>query len=129
MDEREHAIAFAARILAAADSLEPDGPKHLVITTGELRTLLELGQVPADTIDEVMHHAFHVHAAEKIAFLSDAWRPAPRCLECGGRALPIVYGMPPAALGALSDLGVQLAGCVRAEYEPSYACSQCDHTW
>ncbi len=130
MDVRDQALSVAARLLEIADALEPGDPKHLVMTSADLRALLEAGQVPTDTIDEVMHHAFHEYGAAKLVALEDVWAPPQRCGVCSGRAIPIVYGMPPAELGALADLGIiELAGCIVDVDAPSYRCASCGHTW
>jgi len=130
MDERQHAINVATEILASADALEPRAAAHLIITTAELRGLLEVAQVAQATRDDILHHAFHEHGAAKVAALSAAWAPAARCPQCGGRAVPIVYGMPTAALGDLADLGVlELAGCVIEVDQPDFRCARCGEGW
>ena len=115
MDEYLESISMACRLLAAADALEPGEPSHLVMNEFDLRGLLTAAGLGSDTIDEAVHHPVpHGHGAAKLIALEDTWGgPRPRCPECGGRTIPIVYGMPVPALGELAHLGVvELAGCV-----------------
>jgi hypothetical protein len=127
MDEYLESIRMATRLLAAADGLEPSEPSHLVMNEFDLRGLLTAAGLGSDAIDEAVHHAFHEHGVAKVVALDDTWgAPQPRCPECGGRTIPIIYGMPVPALGELADLGVvELAGCVIDVDDPARRCVHC----
>ena len=101
---------MATRLLAAADGLEPSEPSHLVMNEFDLRAVTAAG-LGSDAIDEAVHHAFHEHGVAKVVALDDTWAAAAP-MPCGGRTIPIIYGMPVPALGE-RDLGVvELAGCI-----------------
>ncbi len=127
MDEYLESINMATRLLAAADGLEPSEPSHLVMNELELRDLLTAAGLGSDAIDEAVHHAFHEHGVAKLVALDDTWgSPRPRCPACGGRTIPIIYGMPVPALGELADLGVvELAGCIVDADDPARRCVRC----
>ena len=81
MDEYLESINMAARLLAAADGLEPSEPSHLVMNELDLRGLLTAAGLGSDSIDEAVHHAFQA-----------GWFA---CAVAGGLAACTALGMTP----------------------------------
>jgi len=72
----------------------------------------------------------HDHACATFRSMTGAMlrRKCPRCSS--PRTVPIVYGLPDAALGEAAEAGlVELGGCVVSPGRPNSACSECGHRW
>lgn len=53
----------------------------------------------------------------------------PKCQNCGGKILPIIYGLPsPAMFNAAGNDEVFLGGCVLGENNPQWKCIVCGQT-
>lgn len=52
------------------------------------------------------------------------------CPACGGRGIPIVFGMPTFETFEAADRGdVVLGGCTLLVAVPQYRCRECGHEW
>ena len=57
-------------------------------------------------------------------------KKARKCPECGGEAVPILYGLPSIEYAeALRRGEIHLWGCVVEEDEPSWHCKACESEW
>ena len=131
MDPHQYATDGAIRLLAIADTLNDDDEAgHVVMTADELRGLLRAAGMEKRAIDDAVHHAFHEHGAAKMVALDDTWASAVRCPQCGGRPMPIVYGMPAPPLIELAEAGlVAIGGCDIDDQNPTVRCGRCGAEW
>ena len=129
MDEYLESINVATRLLAAADGLEPSEPSHLVMNE-YARAAGTCSPRPAwgPTLST------RPCTTRSTSTVSRSWsrsmtpgdRRGPGCPVCGGRTIPIIYGMPVPTLGDLADLGVvEPAGCIIDADDPARRCVRC----
>lgn len=56
--------------------------------------------------------------------------PGRRCPRCGGRAVPVVHGLPTAEAERAAARGeIVLGGCAIDGSEASRQCTRCGHAW
>lgn len=54
----------------------------------------------------------------------------PTCPDCGGRAVPILYGYPLGEIIEAADRGeAELGGCEVTGDDPRWHCRSCGHRW
>lgn len=53
-----------------------------------------------------------------------------KCLRCGHKGVPIVYGYPSVELAEQAAAGkISLGGCCISQDNPAYHCNECKHQW
>ena len=85
MDEYLESINMAARLLAAADGIEPDRPSHLLMNEADLRGLLEAAGLGAAGDQRGSAPCVPRARSREGHRATNTWAPASRCAQCGGR--------------------------------------------